>query len=212
MIKVNEIFCSIIGEGTMAGMPCAFVRFTGCNLRCSYCDTRYAYDNGIEMSVEQIVRAVRKFEVIPVLITGGEPLLQEEVYELVERLFDFGHVVMIETNGSVSLANVPEDAIIIMDVKCPGSGASERNMLDNLELLVEPDNVKFVLSDKDDYLWARAIIAEYELFMHCAVLMSPVSGQLDPKLLSEWMIQDKLFARLSLQIHKVIWGEDVCGR
>lgn len=212
MIKVNEIFCSILGEGTMAGMPCAFVRLTGCNLRCSYCDTQYAYDNGIEMSIEQIVRAVRKFEVIPVLITGGEPLLQLEVYELMERLFDFGNIVMIETNGTISLETAPEDAIIIMDVKCPGSGVADRNMLDNLELLAEPDNVKFVLSDRDDYLWAKNIINEYELFMHTAVLMSPVSGKLDPKELSEWMIQDKLFARLSLQIHKVIWGEDVCGR
>ena len=211
-LRINEIYCSILGESTFAGIPCALVRLTGCNLRCTYCDTKYAYENGIEMSVEQIIRSVMKFDVAPVLITGGEPLLQDGVMELINRLLDAGHLVLLETNGSLDIKEIPGDVITIMDVKCPGSGEDKRVHYDNLDYVSEADNVKFVISDYEDYLWSRNLIDDYDLTMQCPVLMTPVIGKVDPADLSKWMIADKLFARLSLQIHKVIWGNDVQGR
>jgi len=212
MLKVNEIFCSILGEGTFAGTPTAFVRLAGCNLRCTYCDTTYAYENGIEMNIEQIVRSVKKFDVLPVLITGGEPLLQDEVYDLMDRLFYHGNIVLIETNGSLGVSEIPGDTVTIMDIKCPGSGESDSTLFENIDFLSDQDNAKFVLSDRRDYLWARDVIDEYDLTNLCFVLMSPVHGKLDPKELAAWMIEDKLYARISLQIHKVIWGDDTRGR
>jgi len=212
MLKVNEIYCSILGESIYAGIPTTLVRLTGCNLRCSYCDTTYAYENGIEMSVEQILRTVSKYNVVPVLLTGGEPLLQEDVFLLMERLYENGYMVMLETNGSLPLKEVTGDVSIIMDVKCPGSGHEKDTMFDNLDLLTDVDNVKFVLSGRPDYDWALDIIDHYELTENTHVLLSPVSRKLDPKDLGEWMIKDKLFARLSLQLHKIVWGDDVQGR
>jgi len=211
-LKVNEIFSSILGEGTYAGVPCAFVRLTGCNLKCSYCDTKYAYENGIEMSVDQVVRAVAKYNLAPVLITGGEPLLQEGVYDLMNKLLDADHLVLLETNGSVGIEKVPGDVITIMDLKCPGSGECHRNIFTNIEYLSEPDNVKFVIRDRIDYEWAVNVIDEYGLEAILSILMSPVFGVMDPKELSAWMMEDKLLARVSLQIHKIIWGPEERGR
>ncbi len=211
-LKVNEIFSSILGEGTYAGVPCAFVRLTGCNLRCSYCDTKQAYDNGIEMSVDQVMRAVAKYNLAPVLITGGEPLLQEGVYELMNKLLDADHLVLLETNGSVSIEKVPGDVIAILDLKCPGSGECHRNIFTNIEYLSEPDNVKFVIRDRIDYEWAVNVIDEYGLEAVLFILMSPVYEVMDPKELSAWMMEDKLLARISLQIHKIIWGPEERGR
>lgn len=211
-IRINEVFCSILGESTFSGLPCAIVRLTGCNLRCTYCDTEYAYDKGIEMSVEQIVRSIGRFDVAPVLITGGEPLLQSDVYELMNRLMDLGHIVLVETNGSVDIGDVPGDVVTVMDLKCPGSGENEKMILDNLDFISGEDNLKFVLMDYKDYSWAVDIIDEYELDTVCSVLMSPVMGVLDPRELSRWMIEDRLMARLHLQLHKIVWGSDVQGR
>ncbi len=211
-LKVNEIFSSILGEGTYAGVPCAFVRLTGCNLKCSYCDTKYAYENGIEMSVDQVIRAVAKYNLAPVLITGGEPLLQEGVYDLMNKLLDADHLVLLETNGSVGIEKVPGDVITIMDLKCPGSGECHRNIFTNIEYLSEPDNVKFVIRDRIDYEWAVNVIDEYGLEAILFILMSPVFGVMDPKELSAWMLEDKLLARVSLQIHKIIWGPEERGR
>ncbi len=193
-------------------MPCTIIRLTGCNLRCTYCDTDYAYDNGIEMSVEQIVRSTRKYEVAPVLITGGEPLLQEDVFDLINRLMDLGHIVLVETSGSVDISKVPGDVVTVMDLKCPGSGEHEKMIFGNLDFISEQDNVKFVMMDYDDYRWAVDVIDEYELDMICSVLMSPVMGVLDPRELSKWMLEDRLMARLHIQLHKIIWGSDVQGR
>lgn len=212
VLKVNEIFSSILGESTYAGVPCAFVRLSGCNLRCTYCDTAYAYENGIEMSVDQVFRALTKFNLTPVLVTGGEPLLQQPVYELVNRLLDAGHIVLVESNGSVKIDTVPGDAIVIMDLKCPGSGECHRNLFNNLDFLSEPDNVKFVLRNRTDYEWAVNVIDEYEIDNFCSVLMSPVHGELDAKQLTEWMLEDRILARLSLQMHKLIWGPGVQGK
>jgi 7-carboxy-7-deazaguanine synthase len=211
-LKVNEIFSSILGEGTYAGVPCAFVRLTGCNLRCKYCDTQFAYENGIEMSVEQVARSVTKYNLAPVLITGGEPLLQEGVYELINKLLDADHLVLLETNGAVSVEKVPGDVITILDLKCPGSGECHRNLFSNIDYLSDPDNVKFVIRDRTDYEWALNVIDEYGLETLMFILMSPVYGEMDPKQLSEWMMEDKLLARISLQIHKLIWGPEERGR
>ncbi|MFA6450343.1 MAG: radical SAM protein [bacterium] len=211
-LKVNEIFSSILGEGTYAGVPCAFVRLTGCNLRCAYCDTQFAYENGIEMSVDQVVRSVAKYNLAPVLVTGGEPLLQDGVYELLNKLLDADHIVLLETNGAVSVDKVPGDVITIMDLKCPSSGECHRNIFSNLDYLSDPDNVKFVIRDRTDYEWAVNVIDEYGLETLLFILMSPVYGAIDPKQLSEWMLEDKLLARISLQIHKIIWGPEERGR
>lgn len=212
VLKVNEIFSSILGESTYAGMPCAFVRLAGCNLRCSYCDTKFAYDNGIEMTVDQVARSVKKFNLAPVLITGGEPLVQDAVYDLINKLLDMNHLILIETNGSVGVEKISGDVITIMDLKCPGSGEAHRNIFGNIDYLSEPDNVKFVIRDRTDYEWALNVIDEYDLESYLSVLMSPVYGEMDPKQLSEWMLEDKLLARLSLQIHKILWGPEERGR
>jgi 7-carboxy-7-deazaguanine synthase len=212
LLKVNEIYSSILGESTCAGMPCAFVRLTGCNLRCAYCDTKFAYENGIEMTSEQVSRAVKKYNLAPVLITGGEPLLQEGVYDLMDKLLNTNHLVLLETNGAVGVEKVSGDVITIMDLKCPGSGECHRNLFSNLDYLSEPDNVKFVIGDRTDYEWAVNVIDEYGLESFISVLMSPAHGELDPKVLSEWMLEDKLLARLSLQIHKILWGPEERGR
>jgi len=177
-------------------------------MRCTYCDTTYAYEKGIEMSVGQVFRTINKYNLIPVLITGGEPLIQEESFDLINNLIDSGHIVLVETNGSISIENIPGDVITIMDIKCPASGESDRNLYSNIEYLSDPDNVKFVLSDRSDYEWAVNIIKDYDLESICFVLFSPVHGKLDPADLSQWIIDDKLLARVSLQLHKIIWGEN----
>lgn len=207
-MKINEIYTSILGESTWAGVPCVIVRLCGCNMRCTYCDTTYAYEKGIEMSVGQVFRTINKYNLIPVLITGGEPLIQEESFDLINNLIDSGHIVLVETNGSISIENIPGDVITIMDIKCPASGESDRNLYSNIEYLSDPDNVKFVLSDRSDYEWAVNIIKDYDLESICFVLFSPVHGKLDPADLSQWIIDDKLLARVSLQLHKIIWGEN----
>ncbi len=212
ILKVNEIFGSLIGESTYAGLPGTIVRLTGCNLRCSYCDTKYAYENGIEMSVSQVLRTVSKYDFDNVLITGGEPLLQENCVGLINQLLDQDYIVLVETNGSMDIRKVPDDAIIILDVKCPGSGAHESIFMNNIDYLRDDDNVKFVLTNREDYDWACEVMYSYELDMTNEVLMSPVHGVLDPRDLWKWITEDQLNARLHLQLHKIVWGGDATGR
>ena len=150
-LKINEIFASIFGEGTYSGIPGVIVRLTGCNLRCSYCDTTHAYENGIEMTVDQVMRMIGKYNLSPVLITGGEPLLQEPVYELMNRLIDEKYGVLVETNGSILIDRIPGEVVTVLDLKCPGSGECHRNVFTNLDYISEPDNVKFVIRDRTDY-------------------------------------------------------------
>ena len=158
MIKINEIYLSVQGESTYTGLPCIFIRLTGCNLRCSWCDTAYAFHEGKNMSIDEILQKVENFGIHLVEITGGEPLMQDNVYTLMRRLIKKGYKVMLETGGSISLERVPKDVIKIMDLKCPGSGEQEKNNLDNLKLLAPHDEVKFVILDKKDYEWSRDII------------------------------------------------------
>lgn len=212
MLTINEIFHSIQGESTHAGRPCVFVRLTACDLRCSWCDTPYAFTEGQKASVDDVVAEVERMGCKLVEITGGEPLLQKDVYSLMERLVESGHTVMLETGGHLSIADVPAPVIRVVDVKCPGSGESEKNYWPNLDLLTKRDEVKFVIRDRGDYEFARDVVAKHTLVERAgAVLFSPVHGVLAPKDLAAWILADGLEVRLQLQAHKYIWGADVRG-
>jgi 7-carboxy-7-deazaguanine synthase len=212
VLSVNEIFYSIQGESTYAGKPCVFVRLAGCDLRCSWCDTPYAFTEGRKMSIEDILHQVGEYGTPLVEVTGGEPLLQEEVYPLMERLLDSGRTVLLETGGQIDVSRVPGAVIKVMDVKCPASGESDKVEWANIERLGSRDEVKFVIQDRGDYEFARDTIQRHALGRRCAaVLLSPVHGVLDPKHLSEWILEDRLPVRLQLQLHKHIWGANVRG-
>jgi 7-carboxy-7-deazaguanine synthase len=212
VLTINEIFYSIQGEATRAGEPCVFVRLTACDLRCSWCDTPYAFYEGQKRSIADVIADVDKFHCRLVEITGGEPLLQPEVFPLMDSLLARGYTVMLETGGHRSVEQVPSGVIKIMDVKCPASGESDRNYWPNLDLLTKRDEVKFVVQDRVDYEFAKRVISEHDLPSRVgAVLMSPVHGVLDPKSLSEWMLADHLPARLQLQLHKLIWSPQMRG-
>lgn len=206
MLTINEIFYSIQGEATRAGEPCVFVRLTACDLRCSWCDTPYAFHEGRKRSIDEVIVEAEKYACRLVEITGGEPLLQEDVYPLMERLMARGHTVMLETGGHRPIDRVPKAVIKIVDVKCPASGESGRNCWANLDALSPHDEVKFVVQDRVDYEYARDVIARYALPSRtAAILMSPVHDLLHPRTLSEWMLADHLPARLQVQLHKLIW-------
>ena len=212
MLTVNEIFHSIQGESTHAGRPCVFVRLTACDLRCRWCDTPYAFHEGRKMSVDDVIADVEARGCDVVEVTGGEPLLQADVYPLMQRLLDSGKTVLIETGGHRSIADVPAGVIRIMDVKCPGSGESAHNNFDNFAHLTRQDEVKFVIADRADYEFARDLVQRETLINRVnAVLFSPVHGELDPKVLSEWVIADRLPVRVQLQMHKYIWSPTTRG-
>ena len=212
MLTINEIFHSIQGESTHAGRPCVFVRLTACDLRCSWCDTPYAFTEGHKMSLDDIVARVKTYGCPVVEITGGEPLLQKNVYPLMQRLLDDGLMVMLETGGHISIEQVPTGVVRIMDVKCPGSGESHRNDWTNMERLVETDEVKFVIKDRNDYDFAKEVVAKYGLTGRVrAVHFSPVHGVLASKQLAEWILQDRLEVRLQLQVHKYVWDPHTRG-
>jgi 7-carboxy-7-deazaguanine synthase len=212
VLSVNEIFYSIQGESTYAGRPCVFVRLAGCDLRCTWCDTTYAFNEGQKMTVDDVLERVESYGGPLVEVTGGEPLLQEDVYRLMDRLLAGGRTVLLETGGQIDLSRVPGAVIKVMDIKCPASGESGKVDWDNIERLGCRDQVKFVIQDRQDYEFARETLARHALDRRCAaVLFSPVHGVLSPKDLSEWILEDRLPVRLQLQIHKHIWGEHVRG-
>ena len=210
-LTVNEIFFSIQGESTRAGRPCAFVRLTECNLRCTYCDTEYAFYEGEEMSLEDITRQVDEYPTDLVEITGGEPLLQPAVFPLIKRFLDEGKNVLIETGGSIDVRPVDSRAILIYDIKCPGSGMMDRNLWDNLSHLKPNDEVKFVLGSLRDYEWAKEQLVKWDLVSRHTVLFSPVWDQLDPRELAEWVLRDGLQVQIQMQLHKILWGGEVRG-
>jgi 7-carboxy-7-deazaguanine synthase len=211
LMKINEIFHSIQGESSYAGLPCTFVRLTFCNLRCSYCDSGYAFFEGREMTVGEALQEIGRHGCRLVEITGGEPLLQEEVYPLIDRLLAGGFTVLLETSGSVDIGRVNPQAVKIMDLKCPSSGESEKNLFSNLDQLQPHDEVKFVIGSQQDYLWAKGVIEQYGLSERCQVLLSTVFGQLPPRQVVEWMLADGLKARFQLQLHKYIWDATTRG-
>jgi 7-carboxy-7-deazaguanine synthase len=211
-LRVNEIFYSIQGESTWAGRPCAFVRLTGCNLRCVWCDTAYAFYEGHHMTVDEVVAKVRGYRCDLVEVTGGEPLLQKDVPALFAALLGAGLTVMVETSGEQDLSAVDPRVIKIMDLKCPGSGEAGRNRWGNLEWLTRRDEVKFVLADRRDYEWARAVISGRGLARRVnAVLLSPVFGALEPATLAAWILEDRIPVRMQLQMHKWIWSPTARG-
>jgi 7-carboxy-7-deazaguanine synthase len=206
-LKVVEIFKSIQGESTFQGLCCTFVRLSGCNLRCTYCDT-YAYEGGTAMPLPDIMNRIRDLNSSLVEITGGEPLIQESVYDLLEALLAGGFTVLLETNGSISLRKVPPGIIKIMDMKCPGSAMDSRNLYSNIASLGNNDEIKFVLSDAHDYQWAMEIIERYDLREKSPILFSPVHEKLRACELAEWILRDRAPVRLNLQLHRYIWGNE----
>ena len=211
-LLVSELFYSIQGESTRAGLPCAFIRLSGCNLRCTYCDSRYTWDEpGRKMTVDQVISWLEDFPGAMVEITGGEPLLQEAVYPLMDQLIIDGHDVLLETGGSLSIERVPAEVDIILDVKCPGSGMEEKNELRNLEMLQNrretgsQDEIKFVLSSVSDFTWASRIVKEHGLAELIPVLFSPVINLLPPDVLARLILEEQLPVRLQLQLHSRIW-------
>lgn len=208
-LAVHEIFASIQGESSFAGWPCAFLRLSGCNLACSWCDTVHAAEHSAPYSLEAAFDALTAFGLPLVELTGGEPLLAPELPALAARLADAGRTVLVETNGSLDISVLDSRVVAIMDIKCPGSGMADRNDYANLDRLRPRDEVKCVLADRADYLFARAVTARVR---ECrSVLFSPVTGSLDPAELAAWMVADKLRARLGLQLHKIIWGPEARG-
>lgn len=211
VLRVTEIFHSIQGESTHAGRPCVFVRLTGCPLRCTWCDTEYAFYGGSEWSIDTILDKVRSYECRLVEVTGGEPLAQPECTTLLTRLCDDGFTVLLETSGAIETAPVDPRVSIILDVKCPGSGMADRMHWPNVERLRAQDEAKFVIKDRADYEWAKATVARYNLDRRCTVLFSPVFGTLDPRELAEWVLADRLPVRYQIQMHKYIWAPDMRG-
>jgi 7-carboxy-7-deazaguanine synthase len=212
-LKVNEIFYSIQGESSYAGRPCVFVRLTGCNLRCSYCDTRYAYDEGDLMEINDVLKRVASYKCPLVEVTGGEPLIQKETPSLIHNLLEAGHEVLLETNGSQDIGQVDERCVKIMDIKCPTSGEEGKSDLKNLALLADTDEIKFVIGDRGDYDYAKKILNSMDLKPSpiSRVHFSPVFGKMDPGLLAKWILADHLDVRLHLQIHKIIWDPEKRG-
>lgn len=202
-MKVSEIFISIQGEGSLVGIPMIFVRLSGCNLRCTYCDTTYAYENGKEFSIDEVLRIIKSSRLKYIAITGGEPLLQNELYDLMDKLIDIEYHVVLETNGSISIENIPPQIKIILDIKTPGSGMERKNHIENLKFLKETDEIKFVITDRKDYEWTKEFIKKYPVKTR-EILLSPAIGFLQPSKLAEWIIEDRLQVRFNLQIHKLL--------
>lgn len=209
---ISEIFKSLQGESTAAGRPCVFIRLAGCNLRCGYCDTKYAWTGGQPMTIKQIMDRVNKYRTKLVEITGGEPLLQPVVIKLMKKLHHLGHEVLLETNGSLDIKSAQPYARIILDIKSPGSGRDRKILWSNLKHLRQNDEVKFVLTDRPDYLWSKKIVKKYALNRRCVVLLSPVQPKLPARKLANWIIKDNLPIRLNLQFHKYIFGARARGK
>lgn len=207
MLRVNEIFYSLQGETSRAGLPTVFVRLTGCPLRCGYCDTAYAFSEGAPMELAAVLEQVAAFQPRYVTVTGGEPLAQKECPALLAALCDAGYSVSLETSGALDIGKVDPRVSRIVDVKTPGSGEVEKNCWTNLALLTPHDELKFVLCGEDDYIWAKRQLIEHRLSAKCPVLFSPVAGQLQPSLLADWILRDRLDVRFQLQLHKILWGE-----
>lgn len=205
-LRISEIFFSLQGETSRIGLPTVFIRLTGCPLRCTYCDTSYAFTGGRDMSVAEILRQVAEYAPRYVTVTGGEPLAQRNCIALLGALCDAGYEVSLETGGSLDIGEVDVRVSRVLDIKTPASGEEAQNRWENLPLLTRHDEVKFVLCDENDYLWARQVLQRYYLAEKCAVLFSPAHGTLNPTELAEWILRDRLPVRMQLQLHKLLWN------
>jgi 7-carboxy-7-deazaguanine synthase len=212
-LTVNEVFYSIQGESSFAGRPCVFIRLTGCNLRCSYCDTRYAYEEGTEMELDSIMDQVSSCRCPLVEITGGEPLIQEDTPQLIRRLLERNFRVLLETNGSQNIQRVDDRCIKVVDMKCPSSGMEARNDLENLNRLGSGDELKFVIGNRMDFEYAKGVLEEFRKYFPTMtpVHFSPVFGELEPKLLAQWILEEHLEVRLQLPLHKILWDPNQRG-
>ena len=210
-LKINEIYYSVQGESTHTGRPCIFIRLTYCNLRCSYCDTEYAFYEGKDMEIAQIISEIQQWDCNLVEVTGGEPLFQEECIDLLHELINSNYEVMLETGGSLSISKVPKKVIKIVDFKCPGSKMEKKNLWSIVDDLQDHDEVKFVIGNREDFDWAKDKITEYSLDKICTLLFSPTFGKIDPQLIVEWILADNLPVRMQMQMHKMIWSPEEKG-
>ena len=206
-LRITEIFLSLQGESRSAGWPTVFIRLTGCPLRCTYCDTEYAFSGGEWMSLKEILFRVASYATLHVCVTGGEPLAQKNCLSLLRQLADVGYQVSLETSGALATHQVDSRVVKVMDIKTPGSGESARNRLENICDLTEQDQIKFVLCDRNDYEWAKKRLQELRIEKICEVLFSPAYSQLEPSRLAGWILEDKLQVRFQIQLHKILWGE-----
>ena len=204
-MKINEIYQSIQGESSYVGLPCVFVRLTYCNLRCSYCDTAYAFYEGTDMELDEVLKSIEHYRCSLVEITGGEPLLQKEVFQLMDELVSLKYTVLLETGGSIDVGDVNPNVIKVMDLKCPSSGECERNNYHNLDKLQPHDELKFVIGNREDYVWSKQMLEQHRLQERFRVLFSTVFQKLSPRQLVEWILEDSLNVRFQLQAHKYIW-------
>jgi 7-carboxy-7-deazaguanine synthase len=207
-LRISEIFYSLQGETSRVGLPTVFVRLTGCPLRCTYCDTTYAFTGGQNMEIAQILEEVARHGAHYVTVTGGEPLAQKNCIELLAALCDAGYDVSLETGGALDVSRVDARVVKVLDIKTPASGEIARNLWANLDHLNPQDEIKLVLSDEADYLWAKQVLSEHALDGKCAVLFAPVQGKLSPTLLAEWILRDHLPVRMQVQLHKLLWGDE----
>tara|TARA_B100000287_G_C20456708_1_gene711650 strand:- start:45 stop:686 length:642 start_codon:yes stop_codon:yes gene_type:complete len=210
-LKINEIYHSIQGESSYSGLPCVFVRLTYCNLRCSYCDTEYAFYEGKDMSIKQIIKKINSYKCNLVEITGGEPLLQKNCIKLINELEKNNKKVLIETGGSLSIQNISKKTHIILDLKCPSSNMENKNLWTNLDYIKKTDEIKFVVGNKVDYEWTKNIIKKYDLENKCHLLISPVYDKIDNEKIINWILKDNLKIRFQIQLHKEIWDKDKKG-
>ena len=210
-LKVNEIYFSIQGESTHAGRPCIFIRLTYCNLRCTYCDTEYAFYEGKDMEISEIIEQIKQWNCQLVEVTGGEPLFQDECIILLDELLKGKYEVALETGGSLPIYNVPKKVIKIVDFKCPSSGMEKKNLWSIVDDLDPKDEIKFVIGNREDYEWTKKKITKYHLTNRCTVLLSPIFNQIEPEIIVEWILADSLPVRMQIQIHKYIWKSDKKG-
>jgi len=210
-LKINEIYYSVQGESTHAGRPCIFIRLTYCNLRCSYCDTEYAFYDGKDMEITYIMSEIKRWDCNLVEVTGGEPLFQDECIDLLNELVNSNYEVMLETGGSLSISDVPKKVIKIVDFKCPSSGMVKKNLWSIVDDLQAHDEVKFVIGNREDFDWAKDRITEYSMDKICTLLFSPTFGEIDPQQIVEWILAENLPVRMQLQMHKMIWSPEEKG-
>ncbi len=210
-LKINEIYYSVQGESTHSGCPCIFIRLTYCNLRCSYCDTEYAFYDGKDMEITDIMSEIKRWDCNLVEVTGGEPLFQDECIDLLNELVNSNYEVMLETGGSLSISNVPKKVIKIVDFKCPSSGMVKKNLWSIVDDLQAHDEVKFVIGNREDFDWAKDRITEYSMDKICTLLFSPTFGEIDPQQIVEWILAENLPVRMQLQMHKMIWSPEEKG-
>lgn len=207
-LKISEIFHSIQGESTFSGFPTVFVRLTGCPLRCSWCDTEYAFGGGKWFQLDEILQEVKKYKTPYVCVTGGEPLSQKRCHKLLDLLIGNGYTVSLETSGALPIANVNDKVVIVMDLKAPGSGELASNLYENIDYIDAKDQIKFVIKDRTDYHWALEMIERYNLIDKCEVLFSPVAGDMNPADLAQWILDDNILVRMQVQLHKILWNDE----